>query len=291
MVPPLSLSLNDTLIIANVRKDFKMKVYGLIGKSGTGKSFQAVNLCKQLNIESIIEDGLFICRNKVIAGISAKRQKTRVGAVKSALFYDDAHRNDVVDAINRIRPSSILVLGTSDEMVDRIVKRLDIGRIGKRIYIEEITTEADRAMAQKQRNELGQHAIPAPTFQLKRQFSGYFMAPMRILLRELGPGKAISEKSVVRPTYSYLGEYKISEKVMSDIAECVRRENADVAELSKVSVFPVQEGIDMYVAVNLRYGAELFKAAETYQNELAAKIEEMTAFNVNSLEVEVRGVI
>ena len=84
-----------------------MKVYGLIGKSGTGKSFQAVNLCKQLNIESIIDDGLFICRNKVIAGISAKRQKTRVGAVKSALFYNDAHRDEVVEAINRIKPSSI----------------------------------------------------------------------------------------------------------------------------------------------------------------------------------------
>ena len=42
-----------------------MKVYGLIGKSGTGKSFQAVNLCKRLKIESIIDDGLFICRNTV----------------------------------------------------------------------------------------------------------------------------------------------------------------------------------------------------------------------------------
>ena len=279
------------MIITKLSKEFKMKVYGLIGKSGTGKSFQAVNLCKQLNIESIIDDGLFICRNKVIAGISAKRQKTRVGAVKSALFYNDAHRDEVVEAINRIKPSSILVLGTSDEMVDRIVKRLELGRIGKRIYIEDITTEADRAIAQKQRNELGQHAIPAPTFQLKRQFSGYFMTPMRMLLREFAPGKALSEKSVVRPTYSYLGGYKISEKVMSDIAECVRREDGDIAELSKVSVFPVQEGVDMYVAINIKYGTDLFGAAERYQKNLAGKIEEMTTFNVNSLEVEVRGVV
>ena len=279
------------MIITKLSKEFKMKVYGLIGKSGTGKSFQAVNLCKQLNIESIIDDGLFICRNKVIAGISAKRQKTRVGAVKSALFYNDAHRDEVVEAINRIKPSSILVLGTSDEMVDRIVKRLELGRIGKRIYIEDITTEADRAIAQKQRNELGQHAIPAPTFQLKRQFSGCFMTPMRMLLKEFAQGKALSEKSVVRPTYSYLGGYKISEKVMSDIAECVRREDGNITELSKVSVFPVQEGVDMYVAINIKYGTDLFGAAERYQKNLAGKIEEMTSFNVNSLEVEVRGVV
>ena len=75
-----------------------MKVYGLIGKSGTGKSFQAVNLCKRLKIESIIDDGLFICRNKVVAGISAKRQPTKVGAVKSALFYKEEHMTEVKEA-------------------------------------------------------------------------------------------------------------------------------------------------------------------------------------------------
>ena len=58
-----------------------MKIYGLVGKSGTGKSYQAVNLCKEKNIESIIDDGLFICGNMVIAGISAKRQKTKYAAV------------------------------------------------------------------------------------------------------------------------------------------------------------------------------------------------------------------
>ena len=94
-----------------------MKVYGLIGKSGTGKSFQAVNLCKRLKIESIIDDGLFICRNKVVAGISAKRQPTKVGAVKSALFYKEEHMTEVKEAIQRVKPLSILIIGTSDGMV------------------------------------------------------------------------------------------------------------------------------------------------------------------------------
>lgn len=58
----------------------------------------------------------------------------------------------------------------------------------------------------------GQHVIPAPTFQLKRQFSGYFMTPVKMLFKELGPWRDYAEKSVVRPTYSYLGEYKIIRK-------------------------------------------------------------------------------
>ena len=63
-----------------------MKVYALVGKSGTGKSYQAINLCRDRDIESIIDDGLFICRGKAMAGKSAKREATKIGAIKTALF-------------------------------------------------------------------------------------------------------------------------------------------------------------------------------------------------------------
>lgn len=268
-----------------------MKVYALIGKSGTGKSFQAVNLCKELNIESIIDDGLFICRNKVVAGISAKRQPTKVGAVKTALFNKDEHMEEVKAAINRMKPSSLLIIGTSDGMVDKIVKRLELTRIGKRIYIDEITSEEERAVARKQRDEMGQHVIPAPTFQLKRQFSGYFMTPMKMLFRGREIGGEFSEKSVVRPTYSYLGEYKISEKVMWDIVECVKQESRCVIDVIKVIISPVQEGIDIYIAVNLKYMENLPGEAEDFQRNTVKKIEEMTAFDVNRLNIEVKDVV
>ena len=57
-----------------------MEVYTLVGKSGTGKSFHAMNVCKKLNIEAIIDDGLFIYKNSVLAGTSAKREETKIGA-------------------------------------------------------------------------------------------------------------------------------------------------------------------------------------------------------------------
>ena len=66
-----------------------MKIYALIGKSGTGKSFHAMELCRKLQIQSIIDDGLFIYQSTVVAGISAKRQSTKIGAVKVALFRHD----------------------------------------------------------------------------------------------------------------------------------------------------------------------------------------------------------
>ena len=229
-----------------------MKIYALIGKSGTGKSFQAVNLCKDKKIESIIDDGLFIYENKVIAGISAKRQPTKIGAVKTALFFDDSHMEEVRAAIEKMDPGSLLIIGTSDSMVDKICARLNLHEIDERLYIEDITTEEERAIADVQRHQLGKHVIPAPTFQLKHQFSGYFMPPVKILLKEWGSLREASEKSVVRPTYSYMGDYRISDKVFADIVECLRVESKDIIEIVKATFCQVQEGLEVELSVNLR---------------------------------------
>ena len=48
-----------------------MKVYALVGKSGTGKSYRAMSLAAAKNINAIIDDGLFISAGQVIAGSSA----------------------------------------------------------------------------------------------------------------------------------------------------------------------------------------------------------------------------
>lgn len=271
-----------------------MKVYCLVGKSGTGKSFQAINLCREMNIESIIDDGLFICHNKVLAGISAKRQPTQFAAVKTALFDKDWHAQEVIDAIAKEDPESILVLGTSDRMVEKIRVRLQLDPPEKTIYIEDITTEEEREVAYKQRHDMGQHVIPAPTFQLKKQFSGYFMSPMKIL-RELGPKKDIVEKSVVRPAYSYLGKYNISEKVMSDIIECIKDKAEDVYQIAKVSVAKKQkgseEGIEISVVADLVCGEGIPAKARIFQEDIAREIELMTAFNVNKVDLEIRDVV
>ena len=274
-----------------------MKIYGLIGKSGTGKSFQAINICRERNIESIIDDGLFICRNSVMAGVSAKRQPTKIAAVRTALFYEDDHMESVKAAIEKADPPTMLVIGTSDRMVDKIVARLGLHEVDERIYIEDITTEAEREAASRQRHEMGEHIIPAPTFQLKRQFSGYFMSPMKIL-REFGgfgPWKDAAEKSVVRPTYSYLGEYEISEKVMSDIASCVQRELGSVYHVVRVMVTERRqeknESMDVFIIADFRYGAGLPEKAKAYQARVAEQIEAMTMFNVNKVDIEVRDLI
>ncbi len=264
-----------------------MKVYTLTGKSGTGKSYQAINLCKEKHIESIIDDGLFIYKNRVEAGISAKRQKTMVGAIKTAVFHLDAHAAQVAQRIAELAPASILIIGTSDKMTDKIVGRLGLPAVHERIYIEQITTKEEREIADKQRHMLGKHVIPAPTLQLKRDFAGYFLDPLRIL-RGIGGKMQEPEKTVVRPTFSYMGEFFISDSVMKDIADCVARETDGICRVLKIYENTAPDNLMIDVSVAACAKARIWESAMAFQQRLAETVELMTAFNVVRVNVEVK---
>lgn len=266
-----------------------MKVYALVGKSGTGKSYQAMNLCREKNIDSIIDDGLFIYKNEIMAGKSAKREDTKIGAVKTALFNTEEHRGEVEKSIRERHPDSILIIGTSDGMVDKITKRLELKGIDEKIYIEDITTDTEREIAHKQRMQQGKHVVPAPSFQLKRQFSGYFMDPMRIF-RGWGFGKdSFAEKSVVRPTYSYLGDFIISDRVLYDIVEQTAVSIPGVEKTIRTIVENHAGSLIVTVLVIFDIKHNAIETARTLQKNTLEILEEMTAFNIDEINVEVRG--
>jgi len=265
-----------------------MKVYALIGKSGTGKSFQAIGLCERENIQCIVDDGLFIMNGTVLAGKSAKRQTTKVGAIKTALFADDDHNNEVTSKILDTAPESMLVIGTSDRMVDQITERLGLAHADERIYIESLTTSDERKIADYRRNELGQHIIPAPTLEVKRDFSGYFIHPLKILKdARAGRSQAI-ERSVVRPTYSYFGSFSISDSAIGDIVRAVAKEIPDIAKVTSVFVKKRQDGVIIDAGIIVRAGGPILATARVFQNAARENIETMTAMNVLGTDVEIK---
>lgn len=224
------------------------------------------------------------------AGISAKRQKTMVGAIKTALFTLDDHADSVRSRIAELSPESLLIIGTSDRMTDQIIKRLDLPEAGERIYIEDITTREERDIADKQRHTLGKHIIPVPTLQLKRDFAGYFLDPLRIFRGMTKGGAQYSEKTVVRPTFSYMGEFYISDTVMKDIAVCAARETEGVTGVLKVYENTSPDNLIMDVAITVKRGRLIWETAMNFQERLARIVESMTAFNVVEVNIEVRGI-
>ena len=266
-----------------------MKIYGLYGKSGTGKSYHAMNLCKELDLDAIIDDGLFIFGNRVVAGISAKRQNTKIRAIKTALFTDDEHCREVRDAIKDSNPPGILILGTSEEMIRKILARLELPELSGLVSIEDITTEGQREAARKQRKEFGKHVIPAPTFQIKRQFSGYFLDPLRIF-RSRGGRAIYAEKSVVRPTFSYLGDYDLSDKVITDIATYICKKVSGVDTVLRVTAESSDDGVRIIVLVIMKYGVMIIDVARELQKKISEQVEAMTAFNIMAVDIDVKGI-
>ncbi len=269
-----------------------MEVYTLVGSSGTGKSFHAMELCKNLGIEAVIDDGLFIYKNRVIEGISAKKAATKIGATKAAIFFDDAMKEPVRLAIKEKNPASVLILGTSRGMVEKIAERLELPFPSwdspNHIEIESITTEEERATAREQRDIYGKHIIPAPSLQLKRNFAGYFLDPLRIF-RGKDQGAA-TERTVVRPTFSYMGEYYVADSVIDDIAKCVAEATEGIRRVIFLGQTPSPEAYQLSVVVAIEKDFSLWKTMERYQKSLMKAVEEMTAFNVVTVDVEVRNV-
>ena len=65
--------------IKNILRPFKgkfkkVRVYALVGDSGTGKSFRARLVAEKYDIDLIIDDGLLIRDSQILAGKSAKRE-------------------------------------------------------------------------------------------------------------------------------------------------------------------------------------------------------------------------
>ncbi len=265
-----------------------MRVVALVGKSGTGKSYRALSLAYERDIEYIIDDGLLIRENKIIAGKSAKSEKTRIAAVKRALFIEDRHRKTVKKAIDEENPRSILVIGTSEKMVIKIIKNLEIGPIQEIVYIHEIASEDEIKIAQISRKKEGKHVIPVPTFELKKHFSGYFVDPLRIFKRKKDNTLYIAEKSVVRPTFSYMGKYIISDRAIRQIIKYVGKNIKGFHKFNTIYVTNYPHGIVIDVNISVKYGKPLNIIAKNLQNQIKVEIEKITSINVLAINVYIK---
>lgn len=265
-----------------------MEVVAFVGPPGSGKSHRASLVAYQYGCDMIIDDGLLIQDGKILAGASAKRAETRVGAVKRAIFLDPAHRAEAVAAVRRARPRRILILGTSEDMIVRITDALDLPRPDTVVTIEQVATPAQIRLARRKRRLEGKHVVPAPTVEVKKTFSGYMVDPLRFLLRRREGGTLSVEKSVVRPTFSSLGHFYIADTVLAAIATRAAETAPGIARVLRVVVEPGDEGVGISMEVSVRQGAVIWEVLRQAQAAAKEEIERMTALVVRSVDVHAR---
>ena len=256
----------------------------------SGKSHRAQVVAREHDIDLVIDDGLLIKGSKVIAGMSAKRESTKIGAVRRALFMDSEHAENVASRIRDEAPAKLLILGTSEGMVQKIAQVLSVPPPGRIIMINEIATNFEINQARRIRLQRGTHVIPAPTFEVKKGFSGYLLNPLQIFIKkksDVGDAEVV-EKSVVRPTYSSLGRFFIADNVITAIASKACEGSEGIARVSKVSIESKTEGIIVAMDVGLRYGVHIQEVLLMAQRYVKEMIEYTTALNVLAVNITAR---
>ena len=261
-----------------------IKVYGFVGSSGTVKSYRAQLVAGENNIKYIIDDGLFINDNKIIAGTSAKKADTKIETVKHALFLNKNEQDEIQKAIEQYKPESIMILGTSDGMVNKIAHNLGLPQICKIIRIEEVATSEEMERAHHVRVTEGKHVIPVPTFEIKKDFSGYLLDPLQIFKSKgFGNEPYVDEKSIIRPTFSYNGKFTISDNVFKQIIEYLASKTPEIGKINRVRINKNEAGPSIYLEVTLIYGYNVKNALKDFKIKCKKEIEKLTAMNIQNI--------
>lgn len=265
-----------------------MKVYALVGESGTGKSYKALEVAYENNINYIIDDGILIHKNKILAGVSAKQASTKIQAVKRAIFNDNDHRDSVKKRIIEENINKILLIGTSDKMVNQISKRLGVNKIDKTIYIQDIATKAEISIAKESR-KAGNHIIPVPTLEVKSIASGLSINPIKRLFKRNNKDSIVMEKTIIRPTFSYIGKFYISKNAINQIIFHELSKFEAISKINSVKFQNKNSNLEVFIILEIN----LFKGIESIyqiQKHIIKSLYETTLINVNSVDIVINKV-
>lgn len=271
-----------------------MEVIGFYGPPGTGKSDRALVIAYENKASCIIDDGILIYHSRIVAGKSAKREESRLKAVRRAIFWDKEQRDEVRAALQKINPKRVLILGTSDRMVVTIAKALDLPMPAKYIRIEDVAKPEDMLKASEARHKEGKHVIPVPTMELKPYFKGYMVDPLRFLRNRKKESKRFSEwneRSVVRPVFSYYGKLTFSDKVIESLV------NYAAGGLKRIKIRHVRSkksesqvnGLILYLDVTVHTGTpqEIRDVIHTMRDKVQREIEYTTGMSLESMKINI----
>ena len=266
-------------------------VIAFVGPSGTGKSTRAIKVARDNNIYYIIDDGLLINGSRIVAGTSAKKAPTKMESVRQAIFTDPTRSSVMRRALVESGPKALMILGTSDSMLGKICDNLWLNRPSMLIRIEDVSSEEERRLARNTRMTEGMHTIPVPSMEVKHEFSGYFSDPFSKLRQRFDRDRGIiqpapdSDRTVVRPTFSSLGSYSISDEALLDLIKIVLKDIPGFAEVISFKTEKQTYGVMISLDLALFYGYDAQEVLETAQQKVGMAVEEYTSITTNGVNV------
>lgn len=278
-------------------------IYALVGASGTGKSYNAKLVAERYKLNAIIDDGLLIQADKILAGHSAKSEQSFLGAVRVALFDDKEHRDEIARKIKRHRIRRILILGTSKKMVMRIAARLQLPPPSKIIYIEDISSKEMIELALKSRQIEGKHIIPVASTEVRKRYPKIFASGIRFTFHRLNPLRLlvrenkVVEKSIVQPEFSKKMRQHISEAAITHMTLASIREIDSAVCVKKIIIATDSRGytltitLDMPAASQYEASVPLTKRVDAMQKKIISDIENTSGIFIEDVHIIIDKVI
>lgn len=268
-----------------------IKVYALVGRSGTGKSFRSKLVAEKYHIDLIIDDGLLIKGDRLLAGKSAKREQNFLTAVRTALFDDEEQMRETVTALQNEKYRKILIVGTSEKMVRKIAARLNLPEVEKIFHIEDIATKEEIETAMRVRYSEGKHVIPVPSIEITRNYPQIVYDTMRVFfnrgLRFFWKRKRVFEKTIVRPEFSKHGKITISEAALTQmVVHCLDEFDSQI-KVRRVVVKVVSEGYHLTVKLRVPMKHQISSTLAELQEYIADSLEKYAGIFVSSVNIEI----
>lgn len=276
-----------------------IQIYAFYGPSGTGKSFRAKLVAQKFGIKAIIDDGLLIQDDEILAGHSAKLEKNYMGAVRVALFDGKEHRDEVARAIITHKIKKLLILGTSEKMVNKIAIRLQLPFPEKYIKIEDIATQEQMDDARRSRQIEGKHVIPVRAYEVNdADYSKIFVNSIRVslarrkfimeILNKIFPKREYTkqtlpqntklfEKSVVKPSFSQSKRKEISHAFLARLAFEAVQECNNRVKIKRLSIRNSRAGYTFVLVVDLPMERNLTDISQELKNYVISSVEKKSS--------------
>ena len=100
----------------------------------------------------------------------------------------------------------------------------------------------------------------------------------------------ISEKSIIRPTFSYLGNFTISDTVFRQIIEHVAKKDKSIYSVIRTRIDNQPEGPYVYIEVIVEYGSNVRDVVENFKNKVIKELEKLTTMRVRTIKIVIKDI-
>jgi len=263
-------------------------VIAFVGAAGTGKSQRASQMARQYGVDFVIDDGLIVSKGRIMAGKSAKAEKNMVRAIRRALFHYVLHRLEAASFLASRAPCKVMVLATSSEMMEKIVKTLELPYPQKIVDITEVASREEITNALKERREKKQHVVPVSRTQIQRNFAGKLVSQ----LRDFFKSKDRHDRTVVKPPFSFDGRVTIETETVMEIARRLIVTGDHIHQVKELSLVPEGDAVSVNLTVDIKLnGKTALYLARILQKKLSRGLSFFTGMEVKKVNVSINEVL